>query len=372
MKVAVVIPFYTNSISTTEMLSLKQCNSILKDFPIVFVSPMHFEISAEYEKLYTNRVSFDDDYFKSVDGYNKLMLSIEFYKAFSNYDYILIHQLDAYVFSNKLSYFCELGYDYIGAPWSWGYFLKEKLTDPIFVGNGGFSLRNVKSFIKLLSTINTAECNYNEDLFFSSCASLTFKVAPIKIASSFSIETNARFFFKLNKNTLPFGCHAYEYYDFDFWKPYILETEDNTLPPPKKKHPMPMECNFYLLANCTQILHAVKHLLGKNANRIFIYGAGKRGACCANMFRGVDKISIRFVDRDKSKAGTAIGKFKIFQLTDIEFQPDSDFIVFSISTQRYGDALNTFIHLGFKYGHDIISLDAFKAVVNEFVFDELS
>jgi len=44
------------------------------------------------------------------------MMSPAFYDAFKAFDYILIYQLDAFVFRDELEYFCSLGYDYIGAP----------------------------------------------------------------------------------------------------------------------------------------------------------------------------------------------------------------------------------------------------------------
>lgn len=50
-------------------------------------------------------------------GYNRLMLSEDLYSAFSNYEYILICQSDAYIFRDELKEWCEAGYDYVGAPW---------------------------------------------------------------------------------------------------------------------------------------------------------------------------------------------------------------------------------------------------------------
>lgn len=44
------------------------------------------------------------------------MLEADFYRRFGKYKYMLIYQLDAFVFSDKLLDFCEMGYDYIGAP----------------------------------------------------------------------------------------------------------------------------------------------------------------------------------------------------------------------------------------------------------------
>lgn len=44
------------------------------------------------------------------------MLSAEFYDRFAAYEYVLIYQLDAFVFADRLAEFCQMGYDYIGAP----------------------------------------------------------------------------------------------------------------------------------------------------------------------------------------------------------------------------------------------------------------
>ncbi|WAC01876.1 DUF5672 family protein [Lacinutrix neustonica] len=100
---------------------------------------------------------FPKHYFETVYGYNSLMLSDAFYERFLNFKYLLIYQLDAFVFKNELLQWCEKDYDYIGAPWiaSPDTLLKKMLSifnskrkrerQKIFfkVGNGGFSLRNI-------------------------------------------------------------------------------------------------------------------------------------------------------------------------------------------------------------------------------------
>ncbi len=43
------------------------------------------------------------------------MMDNTFYKQFLNYEYILIYQLDAFVFKDELNY-CSQGIDYVGAP----------------------------------------------------------------------------------------------------------------------------------------------------------------------------------------------------------------------------------------------------------------
>lgn len=44
--------------------------------------------------------------------------------------------------------------------------------------------------------------------------------SPIE-ASAFAFERSPRYLYELNNNTLPFGCHAWEKYDMDFWLKFI-------------------------------------------------------------------------------------------------------------------------------------------------------
>src|ERR1044071_9510110 len=88
-------------------------------------------------------------------------MSEPFYRAFEEYDYILIYQLDCLVFSNALEAWCHKGYDYIGAPWfeRWHQLRSERSAYPDeivegfgAVGNGGFSLRNVRAALDVLAS----------------------------------------------------------------------------------------------------------------------------------------------------------------------------------------------------------------------------
>ena len=53
-------------------------------------------------------------------SYSDYVLSSEFYDTFKAYDYMLLYQLDAFVFEDRLMEFWELKYDYIGAPSIYG------------------------------------------------------------------------------------------------------------------------------------------------------------------------------------------------------------------------------------------------------------
>ena len=163
------------------------------------------------------------------------------------------------VFSSNLKSWCQLGYDYIGAP----IFIKLNTPslDYCFIGNGGLSLRKVSKFIRvfesshipkwsivfnsLLPDINyldfikkyrvvkegrlgvdwyTKNYSLNEDLFWSTRARLfypSFNIAPSSVALKFSFEANPRFCYDANKNNLPFGAHGWEKWDKKFWMNFI-------------------------------------------------------------------------------------------------------------------------------------------------------
>ncbi|KAA6308084.1 hypothetical protein EZS27_040241, partial [termite gut metagenome] len=154
---------------TNEQVSLSRTYRVLKNYPIVVVKPNSLKtdiLSENYPELVFE--SFDDDYFRNLSCYNRLMLSEEFYERFADTCYVLICQLDVYIFKDELKEWCLRDYDYIGAPWlvrpvyrfpllrffSW---MKKQYCDffnlpngqitNFKVGNGGLSLRKVESFL---------------------------------------------------------------------------------------------------------------------------------------------------------------------------------------------------------------------------------
>ncbi|WP_404789162.1 DUF5672 family protein [Altericista sp. CCNU0014] len=240
--VAVVIPTHKLEMNHDEEISFLQCLKVLHKYPIFMVKPSRIDVSsleAKYSGLQFE--SFEDEYFETVTAYNLLMLSQEFYQRFSKYKYILIYELDAFVFEDNLEYWCNLNYDYIGAPWPCDYpiqmpnisriidlarrinsfFGKEKLS----VGNSGFCLRKTKSHLLALKIFSKQarswnRWNINNDLFWASMRYFYpfFKVPDSRVAMQFSFEMEPEKFFELNGDRLPFGCHAWAKFSPSFWK----------------------------------------------------------------------------------------------------------------------------------------------------------
>tara|TARA_B110000027_G_C16047733_1_gene268488 strand:- start:93 stop:854 length:762 start_codon:yes stop_codon:yes gene_type:complete len=237
--VNIVIPIYKTNLDDFEVKSLKQFLLVLGNYPTTLVIPEHLEVT-EFLKTYQLEQCtierFDNTYFSSVFGYNKLMLMEAFYARFEAYKYILIYQLDAYVFRDELLDWCSKDYDYIGAPWiatpNRGFkklvslfdSKKKKARSSIFykVGNGGFSLRKVSSHIanskKMKPVIeqnlkrSKDDFRIMEDVFWSSIPEQDsrFLIPDYKEGLQFAFDRKPDLAYKLNNNKLPFGCHGFE------------------------------------------------------------------------------------------------------------------------------------------------------------------
>ena len=273
--VAVVTPLVRFPLSADEDISLRHLRVHLGQFDRYIIGQQG--LPKELSDFALRK--FPQHYFGDLYAYNHLVMTEEFYRAFSDYEYILIYQLDCLVFASNLEEWCQKGWDYVGAPW---------LNNPdnpaegfLAVGNGGLSLRRVTSALavlnskqlledpkergrktgrrskllyerldfapKLKRTIvaakaflhrhgyhnnvvwlvrELAKTKSHEDLFWAFDASkvmANFCIPAPKEALKFSFEMAPRYCFELNSRRLPFGCHAWSKYDREFWEPFLLK-----------------------------------------------------------------------------------------------------------------------------------------------------
>jgi hypothetical protein len=267
--VAIVVPLSNRAgFTAEEIISLNHLERYLGHYDKYMVAPQSLDIKRQdfIIKKFNNR------YFGSIKAHKNLVLSKDFYKAFDNYKFILIYHLDSLVFKDKLEYWCDMDFDYIGAPWvaheEAPYYGMPEYEDK--VGNGGFALKKVESFLKIVTSkklfvdpndywqktyaprkrairylnfhkkilkhlhifngvrqeIQKLRHN-SEELFLVQKAKHyypDFRIAPLKIALSFAFESVPRHCYQLNNFMLPFGCHAWHKYDRDFWEPYLLKS----------------------------------------------------------------------------------------------------------------------------------------------------
>ena len=155
----IVIPIHSPSPSKNELISFEQCFRTLNHHPIIVLAPANLNLGKFKEVIPDFKIiSIDPIWQSSLFQYNKLKISDFFYDLFKNYTYLLTYELDAFVFKDELEYWCNKGYDYIGAPWFEGLEFPTS-TNIIGVGNSGFSLRNVKSSIRIVNRIGFLKKN---------------------------------------------------------------------------------------------------------------------------------------------------------------------------------------------------------------------
>lgn len=233
--VVVVVPVYKERPGVNEQNAFVQCLRILRRYDVVVIHPCGLDLSA-YRELggaAFRPVAFPGRFFRSTAGYNRLLMRPAFYRAFAQYRYMLLCQLDAWVFSDELLEWCRKGYDYIGAPWlaeperQWTSalipFTKLCLNR---VGNGGFSLRNVDTHLRLAERLRplTFLYFYNEDVFWSLIVPLffrTYRKPSVQEALGFAFESMPGESYRRIGSRLPFGCHAWEKNEPEFWRQFI-------------------------------------------------------------------------------------------------------------------------------------------------------
>lgn len=234
--VAIVIPNHRATLKWNEDISLRRCKEIFGNYDVILVHPKGIKTD-EYKKydVIKQFIPLNPKYFSNESMYNRLMNTPYFYKHFLKYEYILIYQLDTFVFENSLEEWCNMNIDYVGAPWiesTWIRSLQQKISwiDKFIypVGNGGLSLRKVKTFfygsIYLYPIALFWKGKWHEDFFWSSVAKRLipgFKIPDVKTALNFAFEEHPEKLYLLNNNKLPFGCHAWEKFNTPFWKQHL-------------------------------------------------------------------------------------------------------------------------------------------------------
>jgi len=257
-KYCIVTPTQKEILTKYERLSLKTIHKVFKEEDKYLVTFPENKLKLDY---FENKY-FEKSYFKNIDSYNKLCMSSNFYTQFSNYEYILLCQLDVIVLSK---YFLEKIFErkisYIGAPAGKKNLFdrkRKKLWGRRFYCNGGFSLRNIDDFLNVLNSekiqnpINSVtfkgclkngffknykllyeaskknnkdKVNYfikNFDLpedtfwtYFAKVFNKNFVLPTLSEANNFSFDGDPYFFYKKNYNRLPMGLHGYHnYLDF--------------------------------------------------------------------------------------------------------------------------------------------------------------
>jgi hypothetical protein len=237
---AVVIPIYRKVLEPLEEFSLDYSLAKLVAHEAIFIAPKSLDLSYYASRYPQARLAlFEDEFFASIKGYNRLLLNPGFYETFIAYEFMLILQTDAIILRDDLNTWCAAPYDYVGAPWPDA--LEISINLDAFngnlakvvktqVGNGGLSLRRNRKCIGLIREFPEATQMFihtgsSEDIFFSIMGnqSLDFLIPNDRVAGLFSLEVRPEYYYALNGNRPPMGGHAW-WKQMPFWRQFLDRT----------------------------------------------------------------------------------------------------------------------------------------------------
>ena len=206
-KCCIVIPIYHYDLYDYEILSYKNLITLYANkYDLIFITPSNDVLQNFFNKIENFNISYLYTYYvtdmSSIEKYSFYLKTPTLYSCLKdNYEYMLIHQLDAFLFKDELDYWCNKEYDYIGA------FDFARYYNCINVFNGGLSLRKISTFYNI--SMNSTWLDYNdftmaEDFWWTN---QNINICKISDAIKFSWNTYPELYYHINDFSLPFGCH---------------------------------------------------------------------------------------------------------------------------------------------------------------------
>jgi hypothetical protein len=255
-RLTVAVPIYRAGLDADEEVSLASTFRALGGHHLVMVKPEGLDTSAlEARFPFAGAEAFAPEFFRSVAGYNRLLLSAPFYDRFRASEYLLVCQLDVFVFRDDLAGWVARGHDYVGAPWlsgsaaslalHWLKFRASRLLPGAAgrihpyelrgqVGNGGFSLRRVETHRRLAAALADRIAHYlasegthhfHEDVFWSlepARQGLPHRRPSADEALAFAFDVNPAAAFRRAGGRLPMAAHGwYKGRHRAFWAPHV-------------------------------------------------------------------------------------------------------------------------------------------------------
>lgn len=254
MKINVIIPIYRATLPDMEAAALRNNAELLGRYDLTLLAPEGLDISAVEALAPAAKVMRVSDEWlgrkNGIAGYNRMMLSESFYRRFEAWDYILICHTDAWIFRDEVADWAARGYDCVAAPWLRRKVYTYPLVSTVFrikewwerrqgrrsrsllydkVGNGGLSLRRVKSCIEVCRREHARIGEYlssrhhlcNEDVFWAE-AHTGFRYPTAREALEFAFDTHPAYCYRLLGGRLPMGCHSWNKPRmYRFWRNFL-------------------------------------------------------------------------------------------------------------------------------------------------------
>ena len=249
----VLVPLHQWPLSPAEQYSVERTYALLGDqYSCVLLLPERLAAVVGAALPHWQQQVVVNKHLSSVPAYSRMLMAPWFYERFAAYDYMLLCQPDALLISGDLAPWLQKGFAYVGAPWLSNQPVVGEKPEFLGVGNGGFSLRRIADFRRvlrgwrylpsrhhfaphpllqplvwfkhrLLFAWNRPPFQYqnNEDLFWGMIVPRHcdfFKLPPPEEALHFAFEAAPEACYHWLGQKLPLGCHAWQKFEPDFWR----------------------------------------------------------------------------------------------------------------------------------------------------------
>lgn len=238
---ALVLPIYRQRLDSGRLHAVDRAVAVLRHGDWHFVGPQSLDTEFYEQRYGVPVVRYADSCFESVHSFNNLLLSDAFYASFERYDFMLLVHDDAYVLRDDLPVWLSSPYDYVGAPWPNGIDVNSKMPRrariqrrplKVYVGNGGFSLRRIRTCRALLEEFPDEaawfrKTSSNEDVFFSALGQMSrrFVLPSLRVAAGFAWETEIAWLHDLCEGQIPMAAHGHLGSERDFFRRVIQPRE---------------------------------------------------------------------------------------------------------------------------------------------------
>ena len=239
----IIIPLYKDYLYDYEEMSLKQCINVLsKNYNILFINNESLDIYQLFNKYNINidnvknnigsiNYIYNDYFFKSVDNFNNILCNMDLYNMLleNNYTYMLLYELDAFVFYDKLQYWIDKEYDYIGSFAFDNYNYEtdkdilsnnkeetnlnkdKQYTDNKYLMNGGIALFKIQYCIDVIndnhnSIINTTWHDHLLSMYSKNKVNFPIPIDTFNFCWSYKYDLS----YIINNFKLPMFFHYYQ------------------------------------------------------------------------------------------------------------------------------------------------------------------
>ena len=173
----------------------------------------------------------------------------------------------------------------------------------------------------------------------------------------FSYDSNVEECFRLNDHQLPFGCHAWDRYAYEIWKPYIESYGYSTEPPDPKRifnydYDKLSDYNHKWINRYhpTLLKEVLYEKISHFQNKVYVFGMGWFGYNAMQLLLGAEIEIVAYIDNNADTVDR--GMYPLKSITGQKFSTKNDGIPVIVAVEHHIDVCASLEKLGYRHNVD--------------------